>query len=461
KAKGEALVVFVNSPPGGVREVTLVRVDMKTMKAIGPLMAESNATPVDVSPSGNLLACMPDWTTRNGRDPEMIEIWQVNGKELKTVRRWNMGEHSEWDKRFEQLFFIGEGKLLTTSEWGGNVTLWDINKAQAIWQMKVTGHHTPALSANRKQFAALIDGGVGVFDAATGDTLARLTAEGAHGGVLAFSPDGERLACVTPRVLRVWELATGEMVHEVWFPKQMSAKSLDWINDGMVMVDRLFLVDMAKRIVLWQYELPTLRGEAIAQMAGDRYWVIGGGGHNAPYQLACLSVPDAAAKAKGETLTAESVLAVRPGAAVRVRINLPSASPEELQKVTKVLVDEIKANGMELAAEASIVIECSISDGGAETVTYSRFGFGQGGEQATVSKQLSVLSIKENGKELWVATGAYGAPFSVHQKEGQSIQDAVNAQKGSPVQFFLHAKLPKHVARHEADGTYGKSRLQP
>jgi len=76
-----------------------------------------------------------------------------------------------------------------------------------------------------------------------------------------------------------------------------------------------------------------------------------------------------------------------------------------------------------------------------------------------VNKKLSVLSIKENGKELWVASGQFGAPLHVQQKEGQTIQEAVNEQKGNPVQFFLHVKLPNYVAPHEADGTYGKSKL--
>ncbi|MCI0358507.1 MAG: hypothetical protein L0211_08495 [Planctomycetaceae bacterium] len=128
--------------------------------------------------------------------------------------------------------------------------------------------------------------------------------------------------------------------------------------------------------------------------------------------------------------------------------------------------------------DAPIVIECSIVDGGKETVNYRRFGFGpigpvgppfgpfgpfrrDQGDEATVDKKLSVVSIKEKGEELWVASGHFGAPLHVQQKEGQTIQEAVNEQKGNPVQFFLNVKLPKFVARHGEDGTYGKSKLLP
>ena len=80
---------------------------------------------------------------------------------------------------------------------------------------------------------------------------------------------------------------------------------------------------------------------------------------------------------------------------------------------------------------------------------------------AMASACLSVISIKENGKELWVASGHYGAPFHVQIKEGQTLQQAVDEQKGNPVQFFQTATLPRYVARHGEDGTYGKSKLWP
>ena len=176
------------------------------------------------------------------------------------------------------LWFIGEDKLLTASSWGGNIVLWDIDQAKALWQLKVAGHHLPVLSNNRKQFAAWLDGGIGVFDSATGESLARFEAAVDHGSVLAFSPDGQKIASVAGRTARVWDIAKGELLHEIWFPKPMAAKTLDWAGEYLL-VDRSYLVDLGKRIVLWQYELPAVRHEAIATMAGGVFWVLGGGGN--------------------------------------------------------------------------------------------------------------------------------------------------------------------------------------
>ncbi len=494
---GSAAVVFVNSPPGGERRVRIARCDVTAGKFTGEINEPLPGTPVDLSPSGALMACLPEQFLRPGEKP-MIEVVRLGDKGLATVRRWNMGEHAEFAKRFEHLWFIGEDKLLTTSDWGGNILLWDIDQAKALWQLKVAGHHTPTLSNGRKQFAAWLDGGIGVFDALSGETLARFEAAGEHGSVLAFSPDGQKIASVAGRAARVWDIAKGELLHEVWFPKPMAAKSLDWAGEHLL-VDRSYLIDLGKRIVLWQYELPS--GKHDATMIGGVFWVLAGGG-NAPHQLAGLTLPDSAATKKASALSADSVLAIKPGAAVQIKINVPGATPAEVQQVTKALIAEAQAAGLKLVADAPITIECSIVDGGKETVNYRRFGFGpigpfgppnliggplgpvppirpfgplgpvgrrgpfargpfdrDEGNEATVNKKLSVLSIKENGQEIWVASGHFGAPLHVTQKEGQTIQEAVNEQKGNPVQFFLQVKLPKYVARHEPDGTYGKSKL--
>jgi hypothetical protein len=493
--KGEAIVIFVNAPPGADREVRVVRCDLAAGRFLGEMIQPMSGTPVDISPSGQLLACLPDRFTPHGEQP-MIEILRLNDGKLLPVRCWNMGDDSHWGKRFEQLHFIGEDKLLATTAWGGNAVLWDIDQARALWQLKFAGHHTPAISANRKQLAAVLEGGgIGIFDTTSGDTLARFDAQVDSGSLLAFSADGQRLACVTPRQARAWDLTTGKLIHEMWFPKQMQARSLAWTSGEQLLVDHSYLIDLPKRIVLWQYELPRPKHETIATLAGGLCWVLGGSG-NVPYQLTSFAIPDSPAEKRAQSLSEDEVLAIKPGAAVQIKISVPGATPEEVQQVTKALIQEVRGNGLRLVPDAPITIECSIADAGEEKVSYERFGFGpfgafgeipgvgpfgrplgghfgrpfggtfgrggpidETGDEATVKKRLSVISIKENGKELWIASGHYGAPFHLRQKEGQSIQDAVNEQRGNPIQFFLQAELPKYVARHGEDGTYGKSKL--
>jgi hypothetical protein len=463
RGKGQAIVVFVNAPPGGQREVRLSKCDMKGVKFAGEVAYASEFDPVDVSPSGNLIVCLPP--RHGGSDQKMIEVARLEGKGIKTVRRWNMGEWSDWSKQFEQAYFIGEDKILTLTAWGGVAALWDIEKAEALWTLSYTKHTTPGLSPGRKQLALGTEGGIAILDAASGDTLARIETDNWQGGLLAFSSDGKRLGRLSSRQVQVWDLTTGKQTHDVWFPKGMMAKALEFLpGSNFVLVDHRFLVDLYKRIVLWQYDLPPMKGQYVAAAIGGKAWVVGGGTHHAPYQLAAINIPDAAAKSAADVITAEKVLALKPGARVSLSVNLPG-TPEEIARATKNLSDQLTANGMIVADGAPLVLEATITDGGNETVTYTRFGFGHfggGGEAATVNKQVTVLSLKENGTEIWAASGSFGhAPGMVHLKEGQSVQEAVNERQSDPIQFFYGVKLPTYVARHPEGGAYGKGQLKP
>jgi hypothetical protein len=76
---GSAVVVFVNAPPGGERRVRIVRCDLTTMKFAGEIDEPLASTPVDLSPSGTLLACLPENFVPQGQQP-MIEIVRLGEK---------------------------------------------------------------------------------------------------------------------------------------------------------------------------------------------------------------------------------------------------------------------------------------------------------------------------------------------------------------------------------------------
>ncbi|HEX5102467.1 MAG TPA: WD40 repeat domain-containing protein, partial [Pirellulaceae bacterium] len=456
----EAVVVFVNSPPGKDREVRIVSCDLKAGKVNSDVPWMTSFTPVDLSPSGELLACMPDQFTRNASEKNKIAIMRREGQQLTPVIRWSMGEGLEFAKKFEQVHFLGEDRLLAFSAIGGSVTLFQIDQAKALWSVKTAQHNTPTLSANRAQFAAVIDGGIGIFNAATGDTLARISTETPlQRGTLSFSPDGKRLAHLTSAVLLVWDLTTGKQIHEVWFPTIQSGKSLDWCGEGFVLVDRSQLVDLDKRIVLWEYEF-TGRGQPLAGYLGGRFWLVASGSDHV-HQLFSPTIPDASAVAKSQQLTADGVLALKPGAQVSVQVNLP-AHGGELQKVTQELTNSLTKLGFIVVAGAPLTLEATITDDGKESVDYRGFGFGRrGSDKVEVQKYTSNVTLKENGKVIWTAGAHYGAPHMVRQKDGQTIQQAVDEQRGNPVDFFAHVRIPRQMARHEADGAYGRSKLAP
>ena len=361
------------------------------------------------------MACLPDKFTRNESEKNKITILRREGNKWTPQVRWNMGEGVEFAKKFDQLFFLGEDKVLGCAGFGGGVTLMQIEPVQALWTLKTSQNTSVALSANRNQLAAAIDGGIGIFSTVSGETLARISLAQPAGPTLSFSPDGKRLANLAGDVLVVYDLTTGKMIHEVWFPKRLAGKSVEWCGGNFVLVDGAHLVDLEKRIVLWKYDTPGNRQPLTGQFGG-RLWLVTGG-HNDPYQLLSPVLPHAAAKAKGEPLTADGVLALKPGAQVSVQVNLP-AHPADVEKVTRALTDGLTRQGFTVAAGAPITLEATIADAGKESVSYRGFGFGRfgGDDKVEVQKYTSAVTMKENGKEIWTVTNHYGAPTSCNKR---------------------------------------------
>jgi hypothetical protein len=460
-SKSEAVVVLVNGPPGKDREVKIVRCDLTTGRVVAEKPWTTSYTPVDLSPAGQLLACLPDQFARNESEKNKLTILRREGDKWTPLVRWKMGEGLEFAKKFDQIRFLGEDKILGSTGFGASVTLMQIEPVRALWTLKTAQNTSIALSANRTQLAAAIEGGIGIFSTASGETLARIATDSpVQGGTLSFSPNGTRLAHLSSAVVIVYDLTTGKQVHEVWFPRPTQGKSLDWVGGNFVLVDGSQVVDLEKRIVLWKYDVPGSR-HSLAGHFGGRFWLVAGG-FNEPFQLFSPAIPGAAEKAKGDQLTADGVLALKPGAQISLQVNLP-AHAADVQKVTQALTDGLTKQGFTVAVGAPITVEATIADAGKETASYRGFGFGRfgDGDKVEVQKYTSTIVMKENGKEIWTATGHYGAPHMVHQKDGQKIEDAVNESRGNPVDFFTHVRIPRTMARHEADGAYGTSKLAP
>jgi hypothetical protein len=460
-AKSQGVAVLVNGPPGKEREVRFIRADLNSGKPAGEVRVHSSFTPLDLSPSGELVACLPDTFARNETDKNKVAIFRLDPNGLAPVIRWKMGEGVEFAKKFERLHFIGEDKLLAIAPFGGGVTLFQIDQAKALWSLKTAGNCIAALSANRAQFAVPVEGGIGIFSTANAETLGRIATSPINGGVLAMSPDGTRLAHCTNTVINTWDLTTGKALHEVWFPKNLAANSVDWVGGNFVLVDRQHLVDLDKRIILWRYDLPP-GGQPVSRAFGGRLWLLTGG-HNNPFQLFAATIPDAAAIAKGENLTADGVLALKPGAQVSLKLDLARAKPEEAQKAKDELTQRLIEQGMTVADGAPLVLEAVITDGGKEKANYrNRPGrFGGGGQEIEVQKDISTVTLKENDKVLWTASRTYGAPHMLRYKDGQTLEEAVEEQRGIPASFFYTVQVPRYVARHEQDACYGSSKLAP
>ncbi len=110
-----------------------------------------------------------------------------------------------------------------------------------------------------------------------------------------------------------------------------------------------------------------------------------------------------------------------------------------------------------MADGSKIVLKAETGQGETEQVTYGT-GLGRSDAgSASVTKQISKLTILEGGNVLWRAEQAKGAPLFVSRREGESLDSAIAKELEPTVDFFVNTPLPQYLARHGKQGTYGLS----
>lgn len=216
----------------------------------------------------------------------------------------------------------------------------------------------------------------------------------------------------------VWNLESGELYRDIYFSTALNANSVEWLSDGYVLLGGQKLVDLERRIVLWQYQHDAGNGFSKAYgVLGGIFWYALGGQNRAERTLFRAKLPHAPALKKAEALNADQLLAVKPGIQLSLNVNLP-ASPGDQQSVMQALAAQLKAMGMNVVAGSPITLQAGAETGQSRQVSYHRFGFAGGIEQASVTEQVSRLKLIENGKVIWEAVSVTGAPHMLEMKEG-------------------------------------------
>ena len=110
-----------------------------------------------------------------------------------------------------------------------------------------------AFSPNGRRLAVATSMGVWLYDAETFDELALLTGHTEEVTVVAFSPDGKKLASVSgfhfPGTLKLWDVETGQNI-DTFQVQEGSTDSISFSPDGKILAwaDRLWDVDTGQQL---------------------------------------------------------------------------------------------------------------------------------------------------------------------------------------------------------------------
>lgn len=449
----EALVASFDSPPGGTPLLRVQRVDLAKGTAEAPITIPAKVKPVAIDPSGVRLLARSDFFV-SGNAPAEVSVWELGAKSAKLVNRWSPHDPSNVHKTAPNFAQFIDSDHVVTSEFPGRLAMWQVSNAKAIYNLELTNGGVPAISATGKYLAAPVNNSLYILESLTGKTLAKLPGDPGTVGGLSFNPNGKQLACFSSQRLMVWNLENGELYRDIYFPTAVNTDQLDWVADGYVLLGGQNLIDLERRVVLWQYQHDAGGGQGYGQMGGYFWYVISDHGRQ-QRGLFRAKLPSDDAMKIAASLNAEQLLAVKPGVQISVNVTVQGDQQAVLQKLT----EQLQQLGMTVAPGSRLVLQANTEPGKTQEVSYRGFGFGGGVSKVQVTEQIARVKFIEDGKVLWEAKSVKGTPHILHMKEGQSVQEALAPYQQPNVEFFSHVRLPQYVARGHESGAYGASKL--
>ncbi len=430
RSRQRLIAATTNEPPGSShRSARLEACDLRTGRSLGAIVLETGSVPSDVSPDGSSVVCVPTQLVSAFHKRRGIEVWRM-GSGGKLVKRWDPNDNRGKEEMFrvDQAKFISPELLLTFNTMGGKATAWDVEHARAVYTLTIDMNSRPALSVNRKQLAAVCSGAVCIFDAATGQTLLAMTGGGAGhggragmrgrsltraGGRMAFRPDGCQLAVVNNECLQIWDLQKQAVVQQMWLSQEQlrnGSDTVEWVDNNHLLVNGADLVDIAKRVVLWHYDVPGNAHSACAVIDGHLAFGAsqnegGRAGMQAAIYFLALPQPEVAQVTAG--MTEENVTALKAGSQVSLDLRFPTTEPQDMEAITASYTDQLKSYNISVVTGSPLIFQASVEPGKTETKTYRTIGhFGE--ETVNVTSQKCRLALTENGKMLWERAAEFG-----------------------------------------------------
>ena len=351
------------------------------------------------------------------------------------------------------------------------------NRVEAVWQCKIdaaASESSIAISPDRQTVAISGFNGVTLLDTGTGDLRGTIETSANRLTSLTFRGDGLRLAAMHGTTLHVFDLASGKTLLAAALPAALTtpprpagaapadgqngpppvggSTGVRWLSGDVVYLTASgAMFNVQDHTVLGIYRLPDSRGEATV---GDRLLAaIKPAGGSGPRALCSWDI--AALTPSGITQMNRPALAVAGGAAgTKVAIDLGGLNVDQANKsaLHTELAEQITRMGWTESSTAHIRLVGRSESGRTEQRAYQQHTMGQpfggplgGGAvtEVTVTEKISRLTLEVDGKPLWETRASSMAGFSVPVRQGQSMQEAVNAEAEAHMPSLYDTRLPE------------------
>lgn len=404
------------------------------------LVARKSAGVFSISPNTKLIAAAPDGKSFLARSDAFgfntfnrLELWTIDGQAAKRTAIWFPYDKGD----IESAFFVDVSHVLTADKYG-KIGLWDTATGKAIWTASALAGSAPAISPGGKYLAILTAKSVLILEPLSGKAIAEYPSSGAA-GQLAFSPSGKQLAASDGRNFQVWDVIAGKLTSEFSLGSSVGT-ALTLPTDGYALLNGANLVDLERRIHLWQY---TGAAGAAAIAPGWACFLLSSTPHQ-PVAVTLAAMPSPEALAAAKSLKADDLLLLRPGA--KVSLDLGAASGDAA--IVDHIKNELATRGMEIADGQPVRLVVRVEAGKTQKMSFRRVGgLSHGVEEVQVTPQHVKLIIESDGKKAWETSSYSGVSMMLDLKPGQSAQQAADEATKPNFAFLKTVRLPTYLAK--------------
>lgn len=368
---------------GGRREqkrIIIERLDVASGSKSAPVEIPAIYRLVDVSPSGNFAVVgYSDAKTKVDR----IDIIGLNPKkhiagfrpyagekEPEEKDRWRF--HSGTPNSIKWVGLLDDEHVLTINQAGKLIT-WKLPECKAVYYFDQFGDPL-AVSPTRRYLAGVHDGQFRLFDSKTGDCVGDLEAPSCGIKPLraAFRPDGREMTAVIDagmdRMVVRWNLASGKIEHEFPLPSDLISsyvsafnrenQSLEYRGPTHLLLDRSYLIDLQKRMIVWKYSMDVFNTTFVSGAADARTWYCmhKGNAFSGPMFLTSCETPSDNVIRKSASANLEKSLLLYPGKSVKLHVDLSAVNLQTLHPtVEKAVTQALDARGIKVDAASPIL----------------------------------------------------------------------------------------------------------
>ncbi|MEM7681810.1 MAG: hypothetical protein AAF288_07630 [Planctomycetota bacterium] len=427
------------------------RVDLAAGRSLGLHELPSETDLLAAAPGATRFALRSDVFGFGGKGRLELYDWPNPGRPTRTAIFRPVAS----DTDVAWAHFAGPQTLVTVDS-AGELVVWDLETFEARFLMTLERNALPAVSPGGAQLAVAVGKTIHVLNPVAGRSVFSKNVEMSGPVRLAFSPSGAQLAAVAQNHMAAWDLATGEALADFSTPSDRSfgRSAIAMPDEGYALVGSR-LIDLTQPAHVWTYQ----PGHGVTPVVGPHGRVWYAAERNDKPALASIEAPHAEA-ARVQAGPADKLLEPGDGLALQVRISAPS---RERSDITQRLGARIQSAGYRLDPDAPVRLIALTEKGPTTQREFAVRRFGAMRErvyEVNVTPHIARAELHIDGRVVWQAQAATGiGPTHVRLEEGQTPQQAVDAQAFFPLQVFRNLNLPRHLIDLQPAPGAGTSQL--